>query len=68
MSPLPHNYANEDNIICPEVPEVPTDQQKTLHAQKANYLRVAFQNVSNDYLAESRTMKYEISEIQITLC
>lgn len=25
MSPLPHNYANEDNRIDPEVPEAPLD-------------------------------------------
>lgn len=42
--------------------------QKTLHAQKANHLRVTFQNVSNDYLADSKTLKCKISEIQITLC
>lgn len=68
MSPLPHNNATKATSFAPRFQKLLRINQKTLHAQKANYLRVTFQNVSNDYLADSRTLKCKISEIQITLC
>lgn len=38
MSPLPHNNANEGNIICPEVPEAPTDQPENPPCSKSQSL------------------------------
>lgn len=42
--------------------------QITLHALQTHYLYLPVPNVPNDYSADSRTLKFEISEIQIILC